>query len=45
MTNIDLDIIEDEKIKECVKNFMEKLVKENFVEKESNKYFFGKQYF
>lgn len=39
MTNIDLDIIEDEKIKECVKNFMEKLVKENFVEKESDKYF------
>ncbi|TCS88503.1 oxygen-independent coproporphyrinogen-3 oxidase [Keratinibaculum paraultunense] len=39
MTNIDLDIVEDEKIKECVKNFMEKLVKENFVEKESDKYF------
>ena len=39
MTNIDLDIIEDEKNKECVKNFMEELVKENFVEKKSNKYF------
>lgn len=39
MTNIDLDIIEDEKNKECIKNFMEELVKENFVEKKSNKYF------